>query len=416
MDSLQARELQQNIRYIYAMAFFQSAMIVTAVFVPIMQRHGLSMSEVLLTQSLFALVVAVLEVPSGYLADLWGRKNTIVLGSALNLLAFVWLVYSDSFGDFLAYEALMAIGISLNSGADLALLYDSQKALQAERQSDSLSRGNHISRLVAIEGYAGAVAAIAAGALAYLSLDWVLVSQCLVSAAALVLALALVEAPRRISVSGHRDNLSRVFRALQGNAIVAWTAMSIIVFGCAALFAFWVYQKYWELQQIPIHCFGYIWATHCILRGASAHWASAMESRWGIYRVLVLVAVLPIVGFIGMGALGGWIGLAFGLLCPVSRGLSMVIFYDALNSRVDAEFRATINSLVSLGTRALFILAGPLLGFLMDTQGVNNSLLILAVVFIPLFTLVLVPLVLHIQRDKNVLAKKPSGFEEIGGV
>lgn len=408
MDSVQARALQQNIRYIYAMAFFQSAMIVTAVFVPIMQRHGLSMSQVLLTQSLFALVVAVLEVPSGYLADLWGRRKTIVLGCALNLLAFVWLVYSDSFFDFLVYETVMAIGISLNSGADLALLFDSQRALQAERQSDELSRGNHISRLVAIEGYAGATAALAAGALAYLSLDWVLIVQCLVSAAGLVVSLALVEAPRQISICGHRENLRRVYRAIQGNAVVAWTGLAIIVFGCAALFAFWIYQKYWEAQHIPVHWFGYIWAVHCIIRGVTAHQANFIEQRLGTCRVLALIAVLPVVGFIGMGTLGGWIGLAFGLLCPISRGLSVVIFYDALNHRVDAEFRATINSLVSLGTRSVFIVTGPLLGYLIDSQGVNNCLLILAIVFIPVFAVVLIPLIVRIQRDNAAAGERLS--------
>lgn len=400
MDRTRAVELHNNIRAIYAMAFFQSAMIVTAVWVPIMQRHGLSMSEVLLTQSLFALVVAVVEVPSGYLADIWGRRNTIVLGSAINVVAFAWLGFSDSFGDFLVYETLMALGISLNSGADLALLYDSQASLQERGDSDGLRSGNHISRLVAIESYAGAFAAVAAGVLAWYSLDGVLLAQCVISVAGLLCALRLVEAPRQISISGHADNLQKVWRALNGNPMVVWTGLAIIVFGCAALYAFWIYQKYWESQQIPVYLFGYIWAAHCVIRGITAHQAHHIESALGIVRVLLIIALCPIVGFIGMGTLGGWIGLVFGLLCPISRGLSVVVFYDALNRRIDAEFRATMNSLVSLGTRALFIVSGPLLGLMIDSRGVNNSLLVLAVIFIPAFLLVLVPLVVRIQREK----------------
>ena len=37
--------LRKNIKNIYAMMFFQSFMIIIAVFVPLLQRHGLSMSS-----------------------------------------------------------------------------------------------------------------------------------------------------------------------------------------------------------------------------------------------------------------------------------------------------------------------------------------------------------------------------------
>lgn len=403
MERAQAIGLQNNIRHIYAMAFFQSAMIVTAVFVPIMQRHGLSMSQVLLTQSLFALVVAVVEVPSGYLADLWGRRNTIVLGNLLCLFAFAWLAVSDSFGDFLIYEMLMGLGISLNSGADLALLYDSQNALNAEGESDHLSSGKHISRLVAIESYAGAFAALAASLLTYWSLDWVLIAQCLISVGALLFAWRLVEAPRQISVSGHRENLQRVLHTLRHNPVIIWTSLAIIVFGAAALYAFWIYQKYWELQQIPVSWFGYIWASHCVIRGFTAYFADHIEKRLGLYGTLILIASLPVISFAGMGLSAGLLGLCFGLLGPVSRGLSMVVFYDALNKRVSGDFRATINSLVSLGTRGVFIITGPLLGYLIDSRGVNHSLLALAVCFIPLFAIVLVPLLFRVRRESAVV-------------
>src|SRR5690606_14757686 len=59
--------LKKNIRTIYWMFFLHSFMIVIAVFVPLLQRHGLGMAQVLQTQALFAFVVAVCEVPSGYL-------------------------------------------------------------------------------------------------------------------------------------------------------------------------------------------------------------------------------------------------------------------------------------------------------------------------------------------------------------
>jgi hypothetical protein len=77
----------------------------------------------------------------------------------------------------------------------------------------------------------------------------------------------------------------------------------------------------------------------------------------------------------------------------------MSLFYEALNRRVPGDFRATVNSLVSLGVRAIFIVTGPVLGFSLDHYGMGSTLLVLGVVFTPLMGLVLVPLLLRIRRE-----------------
>lgn len=400
------RALRRNITNIYLMSFFQNAMIITAIFVPLLQRHGLSMTEVLQTQALFALVVAVCEVPSGYLADLWGRKNTIAVGAGICCISFIYLLFADDFADFIIYEALMGIGISLCSGADLALLYDSQSHLnRGGHQKYKGDNSRHIARLVSIEGFAGGFAAILASILSLWYLDWVLWAQAIIGVLGFVFALSLVEAPRQLSAQSHSENWQQVYHDIVKNPLVLWTALAIIVFSLAALYTFWLYQKYWELQSIPVTWFGYIWACHCIIRGVTARFATEIEAALGFRNVFILIALLPMVGFFGMGSFGGWLGLAMALAFPVSRGLSLVVFYDALNRRVKANFRATINSLVSLGVRGIFITTGPILGYWVDAYGVQNSLLTLGVIFIPLFALVLLPLVGSIKASTVVPAK-----------
>ncbi len=394
------RRLENNIKTIYGLTFFQSAMIITAVFVPLLQRHGLSMSEILLTQSLFAMVITATEVPSGYIADLYGRKNAIITGSIICFVAFIWLAVANSFIDFLIYEGLMGLGMSLFSGADLALLYDSQSAINREKPETAVAQGKHIARLVAIEGYAGATAALLASLLTLYSLDWVLWAQCVISLAALLCSLFLVEAPRELSAGSHTENFKQVIKALVLKPLVLWTAAAIVLFNVAALNGFWLLQKYWELQGVPITWFGYIWALHCIIRGVTAHQAHYIENRYGWQRIFIVSALLPVIGFIGMGVTGGVIGIIFGLTLPICRGLNVVVFYDALNKRVEAGFRATVNSVVSLATRGLFIVSGPALGFMADTQGVHFAYIGLGVLFLPTIACVLLPLARHIQKDR----------------
>ena len=398
------RSLENNIRAIYLLGFFTGFLVVVPVFVPLLQGYGLSMSQVMQTQALFALTIALCEVPSGYIADIWGRRNAILVGSACNALGFFSLLWADSFVDFLIYEFILGVGFSLISGADLALLYDTEVYLRERGIRGGPGASKSLSRLISVEAAASGAAGIAASLLLLWSMDGVVIVQAFTGFAPFLLALLLIEAPRPIAekeLNGHSDNARRIVDLLLfGKPVVFWTAFAITVFGLLAVYVFWIYQKYWELQGVPLEYFGYIWAAFALTVSLSARFSDALEQRLGYRQVMVLIAILALTGLLGMALGTGWLGVIFGLTIQISRGLSMSLFYEALNQRVPGEFRATVNSLVSLGVRSTFIVTGPLLGIALDTQGMQATLMGLLAIFTPLMGLVLVPLVVRIRREK----------------
>ncbi len=398
------RSLENNIRAIYLLGFFTGFLVVVPVFVPLLQGYGLSMSQVMQTQALFALTIALCEVPSGYIADIWGRRNAILVGSACNALGFFSLLWADNFVDFLIYEFILGVGFSLVSGADLALLYDTEVYLRERGIRGGPRASKSLSRLISVEAAASGAAGIAASLLLLWSMDGVVIVQAFTGFAPFLLALLLIEAPRPIAekeLNGHSDNARRIVDLLLfGKPVVFWTAFAITVFGLLAVYVFWIYQKYWELQGVPLEYFGYIWAAFALTVSLSARFSDALEQRLGYRQVMVLIAILALTGLLGMALGAGWLGVIFGLTIQISRGLSMSLFYEALNQRVPGEFRATVNSLVSLGVRSTFIVTGPLLGIALDTQGMQATLMGLLAIFTPLMGLVLVPLVVRIRREK----------------
>ena len=396
------RSLHNNIRTIYLLGFFQSFMVVIPVFVPLLQGYGLSMSQVLQTQALFALTIALCEVPSGYIADMWGRRQAILIGSSLNAVGFISLLWADSFVDFLLYEIILGVGFSLISGADLALLYDTEVYLQERGLPGGAGAGKSLSRLIAVEAAASGIAGITASVLLLWSMDGVVILQALTGLMPLLLAFALVEVPRPAAKTSARGNARHIIELLLfGKPVVLWTAFAITVFGLLAVYVFWTYQKYWEIQGVPVASYGYIWAAFALTVSIAARYASNLEQYLGTRRVLYLVGALPMLGLLGMALGSGWVGVMFGFALQVSRGITMSLFYEALNRRVPGDFRATVNSLVSLCVRAVFIVTGPLLGYALDRLGVESTLLLLAAIFAPLIAVVLIPLVIRIRREED---------------
>ncbi|MEP5764347.1 MAG: MFS transporter [Halieaceae bacterium] len=404
------RSLRVNIVAIYLMGFFHSFMVVIPVFVPLLQGYGLSMAQVLQTQALFALTVALLEVPSGYIADLWGRRRAILVGSLLNAVGFFSLLWADDFGDFLLYEFILGLGISLISGADLALLYDTETTLAERGEGGGAGASKSLSRLISVEAGASGVAGIVASLLLiHSNMELLILVQAVAGFMPLLLGFLLVEAPRPRLHLGHAGNARAIINLLVfGKPVVLWTTLAIAAFGLLAVYVFWIYQKYWEMQGIPVTWFGYIWAAFALTVSVSARYAGALEARLGWRRLLWIAAALPLLGLLGMALASGWVGVLFGFAVQLSRGLSLTLFYDALNRRVPGDFRATVNSLVSLGVRGLFILTGPLLGWSLDQYGITSTLLTLLCVFAPVFLLVIAGLGRRIQVEAAEPAAQPA--------
>lgn len=104
--------------------------------VPVMvlfwQDNGLSLTEIMILQSLFSITIVLLEVPTGYFADVFGRRKALIYSSLFSFFGFVIYSLSYNFYQFLLAEILLAFAISLTSGADSALLYDTLKDLKKE--------------------------------------------------------------------------------------------------------------------------------------------------------------------------------------------------------------------------------------------------------------------------------------------
>jgi hypothetical protein len=385
--------VKRNIKLLYGFSFFDPFMIVIPLWVPYLATQGISMREFMELQAVFALVILCGELPAGLLSDLWGRKKTLLLGSMLKAVSFSLLPLWSSYPGFLFYHLTMGIALSMISGGDVALLYDSHLAAGGEK-----SRGTAVLGNAKLAGQTGAaVSALLGGAIVTLSYGHLLWANAILSWIPMLLVLRVTEPPKALDRGKKRfEELKAVLSTtLVRDAATRLVFLNLVASGTAGLVMVWTHQKYWQDSGVPLAYFGVLYAGYNLITGFAGRSAALGAARYGRRRLLAAVGVLPIIACFGMASFLGWVGILFGTLVQVSRGLGEVLFLDALNEKISSAFRATMISMANLGIRASFSILGPLVGYGIDAWGLLSVLPALGILYSIAFVFLLLPLILR---------------------
>lgn len=391
-------KLRRNIKVIYALAFFHMFMLIVPVLVPFFQSKGLTLAEVFYLQAVYAAAIVLLEAPSGYFADVMGRRLALIVGSAAHGAGYLWLNFADDFFGLIVFELILGFAMSMLSGADLALLYDSEKALAQEDQEHAPG----VAHLGFTKSIAEGSGALLGGVLAMWSFDLMVLMQSLTAWICLALALLITEPPvesdnnneteqpKKRNVVSIREIWQHVAK---GDPVLRLVFIALPMYNLISINVTWLVQPYWDNMGLSLAVFGALWCAQSMTVAIATKCGFALEKKKGAVFALVVIGILPMVGVFGMAWTGGWSGLALGFIMFFCRGLYQVILVNALNRRVPGKFRATVNSLNSLLFRFGFIVTGPGLGFVVDHYGLSAALNLIGAGSALAFVVVMLPLI-----------------------
>jgi MFS family permease len=150
---------------LYAAVFLQNL----ALWVPIeklfMTTIGFNAASVGVMAAVYAVVVPVLEVPSGILADRWSRRGVLILASIAGALSVLVGGISQNVAVYMISAAFLGVFFALQSGTLESVVYDT--VLDATGASEAFERT--IGRLRLVESVALVASALAGGAIAQIA-------------------------------------------------------------------------------------------------------------------------------------------------------------------------------------------------------------------------------------------------------
>jgi MFS family permease len=363
--------LRRNLPLLYAFSFLQMTLFPMAVITLFWQeRIGLSLSQILLLQGIFAVAMVAMEYPSGYLSDRMGYRTALSLASILGIAGWGVYTMASSFTDVLVAEVLLGISTSFISGTDSALLYES---LKGEGREAAYARYEGHSTFFGQTGEA--VGALFAG---LLYARWPLLPFLLqvgVWLLALLLTRRLAEPQREQRRHGShlREALASARYVFVENRRLRLTMLLSITLGLSSFYPVWLIQPYMRDHGVPLASFGPVWAGANLVVAIFAMFSHRLRDGLGDLGMTLLLVLLVWGGYLGLGWTAGLCGFLFYYLLTAMRGMRGPFLLHAAQAEIPSANRAGMLSLQSLCFRLLFAVTGPLVGRYADAHGVGAT-------------------------------------------
>ena len=125
-----ADRFARNIPIYYLFQFATGFLIWIPIWIIFLQdERGLSLTQVGLMEAIFWIGMMVFEVPTGAIADRFGRRKSLALGGFMFTAGTIMFVLSNGFIGLAVSYVVLAFSMTLYSGSGHALLFDSLRVL-----------------------------------------------------------------------------------------------------------------------------------------------------------------------------------------------------------------------------------------------------------------------------------------------
>ena len=130
----------------------------TGAWVAILAARGYSLVEIGFAETVFHITSLLFEIPSGVLADVFGRKNMLLVSSIMRMIGNIIMIFSCNLFMVCVSIAFHAVSYNFSSGSGDALAYDSLKMVGQEHDYEKYGSNQMI-----IHRFFGGISTLCAG-------------------------------------------------------------------------------------------------------------------------------------------------------------------------------------------------------------------------------------------------------------
>ena len=364
--------LKSNINKMYLLKAVKWFMIIMPIIVLFFEEHGLSLTQIMILQATYSFTVALFEIPSGFFADIYGRRLSLFYGSIFIFIGYLIFSFFSGFNEFFIAEIFLGIGGSLVSGADSAIIYDTLLELKEDEDYTKIEGRNY-----GIGNVSEGIAGILGGFLALTSLDLPVYIQTFVMFFSIPISYSLIEPKSSYKLANSLNSILLIVKeTFLYNNKLKWYIIYSSAMGVGTLSIAWFVQPFLIELQTPLVYYGIIWASLNIIAGITSYYSYLFNNN----NLLIYISLLMIISFICLGLNITIYGLIFIVLIYIIRGVITPNLRNLININSTSERRATVLSLRSFMIRISFAIIAPILGYITDSYNISYVFYVLAII------------------------------------
>lgn len=355
--------LKKQLNLLYSSSIVGS-LCLTGAWVAILSARGFSLMKIGLTETIFHIVSLIFELPSGVLADVFGRKRMLIVSTVMSMIGNVIMVFSRSLVSVCISVVFTAVSYNFASGSDSALAYDSMKLAGQENQF-----GRYESNQMLIYRVCSGLSTLCAGFA--LQLGYRLAYS--IDAATRLVQILILAGLREVSFREEplRASIwSRLGECIRGSLafLKAGVKPAVLMFANSLVGAVDILLLFYLQAKLPIRGIPDVWLGFSLLfmeiGGIVGARLILRAGKWSYVRVFVVGAALVVMGLLAEHAPDWRIMTLGGFLAAVGDDWLQVRTNALLQGMFPSEQRATLTSVESFTFSVVMVVLTPLAGIL----------------------------------------------------
>lgn len=342
------------------------------------ELRGLSLTQVTVLEALFWITAVGAEMPTGAVADRYGRKASLVLGAACSTAAVLVFGLATNYAVLLISYVTWAFGIAFLSGAQHALVFESLKELGREHEFQRVA--GRLAALLSFGALVGGLAGAPIAAATDLSIPILLSAA--ITAPGVLVALTMKEPslPEGEMRLAYGDLLREsAATALRQPAVASMLLLSSLINACA-FGPLVLMQPFLTAHNVDVAFIGLLVTPARITAILGALIAYRITAAIGLRSAFIAAPLILVGGYLWLGTWDAVYAFAAFPLIALINHLLLPTAEHYLNQRIPNNQRATILSLRTM--LVSFWIAGltPALGAVGDAASLQATFLVAATV------------------------------------
>jgi MFS family permease len=374
----------KNILVSYLSVFLLGLMFFAPIWALYLEKQLFSITNVAIIIAINSFASVLFEIPTGAIADLFGRKKTIIVSYCLFFVSTIFLYIGGSMAIFVIYAIFFAMAGTLISGSDNALIYDTLKQERKEKYYKKIIGTYH-----AIWPLGAVIGAVVGGYLANINLSLPILYTLIPFGFAIFVTFFLKEPKypkeKNKNILKHSFLSSKI--ALKNKQILLLSLFTFVIWGLGESIHL-MKPLFFDFKDISLTQFGYVFALTYGLSSIGHYFSHDFSEKFGSKKTLMITSLLDPIIIVGATFL---IGLPSALLLVTASflfGLRNPVIFDLVNKETPSKKRATVLSLISFSEQLGKIIFALFLGYMADLYTINTAFKIAGMMIVLAFLIV----------------------------